>query len=453
MFQDTASHPLLTPPKRTPGQANVDNNTDDVFGIGSGSSSRYREPLTAIRLSGGEKNGYNLARRYASTGHDAAQALGPYELDAFDASSDASEDDGMFPPTTQGDSSEKARGGKESVDLSTSEVSDAMESYVGSEDDISILESASVSSNNRSPTRYSYASSGPPPSYALPTLSTELVLAPAPSRRHTTTQARRKIQGPNPIVAAPRFHRPLPLRSYESEAHLYPTSRAQGASNHNHNRANSAGSLEGGDRPVSLVATHRADAIPLPVRSSSLQLHTNPRPARSSSISTRGHSSQFEYLSPIEDCEEATAGSTNAFPRPESIDSSLASFPMPPTTNSTIGEILMYVSRASKPMESITDPIAKAEAFRIFTKICINDLLFQSRIRGLHLVILNWEMLSPFEKAWRDKHEELLVAIYGRKDTVLNNEDVQYIDSLSQELRASSMPIWVRQLFQDCERF
>jgi hypothetical protein len=456
VFQDTASHPLLTPSKTTPERTDVDNNTDDVFGIVSASSSSYSEPLTAIRLSGGERNSYNLARRYASTGHDAIQALGPYELDAYDASSNASDADGMLPLTANGEGAEIARGGQESADSCTGEASDATESYVGSEDEMSLLESASASSKNRSPTRYSYASSGPPPSYALPSLPSELVvpeLAPAPSRRPTARRTRHKIQGPSLIMAAPKFHRPLPLRSYESEAHLYPTSRAQGASNHN--RANSAGSMQGGGRPVSLAVEpmpHHGEAIPLPVRSSSLRGQATTLPARSKSISTRTHSTHVEHLSPIEDCEEATERSMNAFPRPESLDSTIASFSLPPT-KSTVGEILMYVSRASTPMESITDPIAKAGAFRTFTKICIDDLLFQSRLRGLHLVILDWETLSPFEKSWREVNENLLVAIYGRKDTVLNDDDIQYLDSLAQELGASSTADWVRELFQEPETF
>jgi hypothetical protein len=453
MFQDTVLHPLLTPSKRTPERTDANNNTDDIFGIVSESSSRYSEPLTAVRLSGGEKRGYNLARRYASTGHDATQALSSYELDTFDASSDASDADGMLLPATDGEGGGITRGGQESADSCTGEASDAAESYMVSEDEISLLESASASSTNRSPTRYSYASSGPPPSYALPSLPSELIvpeLAPAPSRRPTARRTRNKIQEPSPIMAAPNFHRPLPLRSYESEAHLYPTSRAQGASNHN--RANSAGSMQGGGRPVALAVEptqHQGKAIPLPVRSSSLKGQATNLP-RSRSISTHTHSTHAQHLSPIEDCEEATERSTNAFPRPESLGSTLASVPIPPT-KSTVGEILMYVSRASTPMESITNPVAKAEAFRTFTKICIDDLLFQSRLRGLHLVILDWGTLSPFERSWRELNENLLVAIYGRKDTVLSDDDIQYLDSLAQELRASSTADWVRELFQEPE--
>jgi hypothetical protein len=85
--------------------------------------------------------------------------------------------------------------------------------------------------------KYSSSSSSPPPAYLFP--SPPVSRTP---RRH----------------APSLFHRPLPLRSYESEAHLYPTAGLQGTSSHKR-----GGSVEGSHSTSHLLTD-------LPTRSSSL---------------------------------------------------------------------------------------------------------------------------------------------------------------------------------------
>jgi hypothetical protein len=79
----------------------------------------------------------------------------------------------------------------------------------------------------------------------------------------------------------------------------------------------------------------------------------------------------------------------------------------------------------------------------------LRDLLGQTRARGETLESVDWQTLSPFERAWREVNEDLLISIYGRQDTELTALDVEYVDLIARELRESASARWVHEVF--CE--
>jgi hypothetical protein len=64
---------------------------------------------------------------------------------------------------------------------------------------------------------------------------------------------------------------------------------------------------------------------------------------------------------------------------------------------------------------------------------------------------LDWGTLPPFERAWRDLNAQLLVSLYGAKETVLLEEEIQFVDGMSRRLRAGASPSksedWTRGIF------
>ncbi|KAH6643166.1 hypothetical protein C7974DRAFT_386943 [Boeremia exigua] len=138
----------------------------------------------------------------------------------------------------------------------------------------------------------------------------------------------------------------------------------------------------------------------------------------------------------------------------------LAAFPIPPMSN-PVGELPMLVSRANLPLPTSHQTASRNamgtssldDTYRAITRVNMIAVLQRTRSRGERLQIIGWEELTSFERAWRDMNEVLLVAIYGRKDVVLDDSDVAYIDCIAGELdHQSNQPgsdEWVRQLFED----
>ncbi|KAF2475986.1 uncharacterized protein BDR25DRAFT_379620 [Lindgomyces ingoldianus] len=81
---------------------------------------------------------------------------------------------------------------------------------------------------------------------------------------------------------------------------------------------------------------------------------------------------------------------------------------------------------ASRPVLPASEALAPNAAYRSATSEHIRGLLQQTRARGAQLGSVNRSSLSAFEVAWRNSNEALIVAIYGRSDVVLGNEDVEF---------------------------
>lgn len=442
ILEETASHPLLAAPAESEKAFSIQSGNDDVFGIANNQGMSRSAPNTARE--GSCYSGPETARRYASTCHQHQYAQGPYALSPSDAGdeSDGFESASIVEDTcSEVDVEDGATFRDDESDLHT---------YTGS-DGTSILYPPSLADTETGRGDYTYDNAPVPSQAALSEIAA----------KRGARQARKKISGPAPATFVSNFHRPLPLRSYESEAHLFPTTGAQGGSTHN--RAQSAGSLIRGNRPVSLAIDSTPPTVPqqsvqLPVRSSSVRTNTIPLPAQPESLRdhsrlSSGHSRlssrideapEFDIHAPNSVLDSSTGQRTT---RGTSLALTLNDFPVAPMHN-PVGALPMTVqhaiSTAANPVASLLDActIVTAQAARI------KALLEQTRDRGESLPVANWERMSTFERSWRSDREELLIAIYGRHDTWLGEEDVEYVDLIWMELRASPEAAWVLDLFQ-----
>lgn len=317
------------------------------------------------------------------------------------------------------------------------ETFDALESYVGTddEDECSLLESVSTTSDHDCKTQYQFAAQAP---------VQQVVVAgpvPTPSERRATAKTRRRSQVLSPNALTYDFHRPLPLRSYESEAIMFPTAGAQAQSGHN--RSKSVASLVNYTRSSISIMRHP----PLPA---SHKVYPSMKSIRKEGIER--DSSHIKISEQVDqDPSSVSKHHSNA--------STLAAFPIPPMEN-PVGELPILVSRAvaSPPAldpSSSRHPVRTSSlenTYRAITKVNMTGVLQRTRARGEQLGVIDWEKLNTFERAWRDMNEVLLVTIYGRKDVVLSRSDVAYVDCVAQELYTEANEVdpmaWVRRIFE-----
>lgn len=410
--------------------------TADVFGVTHGQDGSHNNPFTdRLHSSEDRRHGTNERCTYTDAGDH--PYLGHFQLDASDVASESSYET----------SNSLVRRNKDRANsglvydsgLMGDDSFNALESYVGSEDEDerSLLESASTLSEEEDQTQYQYAGKAP--------CSDTVIAGPTPtsSQRRVVAQARRRSQIPNPASLAVNFHRPLPLRSYESEATMFPTASAQ--ANPDRHRAKSV---------TSIIASTRSttEAMPLPLPpplSGASHAHDNPIDSyKRDYVRDESHTKISEH---IERCVARISQRSSSA-------STLAAFPIPSMEN-PVGELPMLVSRATSPPQALhaahsQRQVASAsleETYRAITKVHMTELLQRTRARGEQLQIIEWDKLSSFERAWREMNELLLVTIYGRKDVALSDNDVEYIDCITSELRSnsdeSSIDDWVRRIF------
>ncbi|KAF1851441.1 uncharacterized protein K460DRAFT_391713 [Cucurbitaria berberidis CBS 394.84] len=427
--QTTSLYPLLANSARSPRQTDREAGTDDVFGIVDGGVLRQgdrSDDMQAVR----RENSRNGSRRYASRQPYNQHIPGPYELDALEntstASHEADETQRMNRDASIGVSSE----GEEDHILQDG-TSDGVWPDSGLDDKISLLETASTVSDTDSPNRYSYTLSAPPPDTVI------AESAPTPSSPRTAVQSQHKIKHP--------------LLSYESEAHIHPASGVQSGSHDNRGNPTHTKPMRcSRPRPSTVDPLPFGQAIPLPPRPGLITAQVNYRPSRPVTKATSGSclSTHIEPFGKAQVRKDVTEPHANSTSQDISMASMLAAFPIPPM-ESPVGELPMTISRATAYSELATGSTSVAETYRSTTKAQITELLHRTRRQGAQLPVLDWNDLSTFEQAWREVNEQLLVSIYGRKDTVLTSQDVQYVDCISRELRGGTYShTWVRDLFQ-----
>ncbi|KAF2623006.1 hypothetical protein BU25DRAFT_425260 [Macroventuria anomochaeta] len=414
---------------------NLHRSTGDVFGAVQDKNQDCSNPFTD-RLNNSEDKRHGTNERYMHNDAGAHHLLGPYQLDASDIASESSY--GTFGSLVRKGKGRASTCVSYNGGIMGDDSFDALESYIGTEgeDDCSLLESASTISEQEAQTQYQFAVQAPP--------SQPIITGPVPtsSERCATAQARRKSQVPNPVSPAINFHRPLPLRSYESEATMFPTVGAQ--ANSGRNRAKSVTSIIASKRPA-------METMPLP-----------PLPRSSQAYDSPGHRGQENYKrddSHTKISEQVDQYVASVSQR-SSNASTLAAFPIPPMGN-PVGELPMLVSRAtSSPQALHTTPSQHPAAaaslegtYRAITKVNMIAVLQRTRARGEQLQVIEWDKLTSFERAWREMNEVLLVTIYGKKDILLDDTDVAYIDCVARELRNDSTDFvfmdWVRRIFEN----
>jgi len=437
-MEETASHPLLAAPVETDDHesARAFSNSagaDDVFGIGS----EITLCNSALSTAGGTPH---QGRRYASTGYDHRYPQGRYELSASDVSSN----EGVDSPHSV------------SMGESANRQPESRDREANNDDDFETLHTYDGSTNSSVANSLSGATMAECQTRDAPQATT------AYAEQRNARQARVRIQAPNTMPTTVMFHRPLPLRAFESEAHLFPTSRAQGASSHS--RTKSAGSLVRASRPTTLVIdrtpqTTASQLVDLPVRSSSLRANTTPLRPQSEATTRRTRLSDTESSIDIDGIAGMLDSTTAGTPRASSMAETIAGFPVPPMQN-PVGALPMAVPRATAAAAAANqsmNPVALLyQAVRAVAGAAatITNNIDHTRDLGDRLPAVNWSTMTAFERSWRSNNEELLIAIYGRMDVVLIDEDIEYIDLMAMELRTSPAAAWILDYFhEDGEMF
>jgi len=240
-----------------------------------------------------------------------------------------------------------------------------------------------------------------------------LVPRVTPAQRRAAAQARRDAR-PTNIAAQSAFHRLLPLRSYESEAYLFPTVRDQTSRSH--------------------LRSSSLNASPLRARPGA-QNSTSDNEDGDDDNNSRGNAVASSSSIDKEDGEQ------------EEEEEHAASVPHPPASPSLSLSLFPAVPASSAP-----SPAALATAYRSITTAHIRQALVGTRARGAQLPTAEAASLSRYERAWRETHAELLASVYGRADAVLGPEDVRLVNKIARELREGVGRCggyeWVGELFR-----
>lgn len=188
-----------------------------------------------------------------------------------------------------------------------------------------------------------------------------------------------------------------------------------------------------------MVREHRPTRLAVPLRiDRSLDLSPRRESPLSRSQLSRGSpkSSQLtirgailEHSAPCED------ESSNR----DSISEMLEDFPTPPvqTPLATSAENTTPISSLAKACRSSTT-----------TPATIRKMVEETRTHGEMLPVMDWAGMSAPERSWREDNEVLLVAIYGRQDTELSDEDVACVDAIARSLRNEEAQ-WLMRIFKD----
>lgn len=228
--------------------------------------------------------------------------------------------------------------------------------------------------------------------------------------------------------------RPLPLRMYRSKTHLNTPPSPSCPSR--------IPRLKGGR---TMVREHRPTRLAVPSFHTTLRTNRggpDQSPRHGSPLSrsqlSRG-SPKPSQLTIRRANSEHSASCEDELSNHGSISEMLKDFPTPPlqTPDAT-------------PAENITPlrSLAKACHSSITTPATIKKMLGETRAHGEMLPVMDWAGMSAPERSWRENNEVLLVAIYGRQNTELSDEDVAYVDAISRSLRNEEVQRLMR-IFKD----
>jgi hypothetical protein len=367
---------------------------------------------------------------------DGKHHIGPFQLDASDVASESSYTSSSV--VRNHGSYAKTRLDVDD-DIMRKESFDALESYVSTDDEYrdefideginerSQLESASSSDNGYASMRYQFVA------HATAIRQGIEKMMSAPPKSGKSLETGQKLRDFGMSSAAINFRRPLPLRSYESEAAMYPIASYQAASTRNRSQSVTS---------VVNSARHATEAMQHPKLPAITDVQFNDN---ESSFDSRINS-YIKISEQLDRCMTPVSQRTSGV-------GTLSEFPIPPMDN-PVGELPMLVSRA---VASPQDPSLRHTAsqsppddtYRAITRFNMSSTLGRSRARGETLQVVEWEQLPSFERAWRDKNQVLLVTIYGRKDIVLEKSDIDFVDCISNELHNDgNVPAdWVRRIF------
>lgn len=376
-------------------------------------------------------------RRHGTLGNS-EHHIGPYQLDASDVASESSYTSSSM--VRSGSCANTRTDAEDGIDTTGKDSFDALESYVTTDDEYmneiidedidecSSLGSASASDNEYASMRNQFVA------HATAIRQGIEKMMSAPPKRRQRPEGGQIPRNFGMSSAAINFRRPLPLRSYESEAAMFSIASYQASSSRNRSKSVTS---------VVNSARHATEAMQHPTLPATTDAQVN---SNEGSYDSRTNS----YIKISEQLDRCM---TPVSQRASGVGS-LSEFPIPPMDN-PVGELPMLVSRvAALPQDANSSRAGSQrsldDTYRAINRFNMSATLQRSRARGENLQIVEWDELPSFERAWRDKNKVLLVTIYGRKDVVLHKSDVDFIDCISNELLDDgNVPAgWVRRIFE-----
>ena len=446
LFQDTISHPLLSPTTGSSVETDGYETTpsqNDVTGNGGAKAERQSDPFSDSKQTY-EDQSSDYSEQNVHSGHDRRDGVGLFHFEDPDVASRGIFNPGSMNQSTSHDENDMS---KAYHDFIGEESFDVMDFYAESNDGHSILEPISNTRGYAAQTVYKYSA---------PVSHSETGSPEAHYSLHQETdQARPRTRHPSLSASVVNFHLPLALRSYRSEAQIQ--SRFTG---HSHIEPNMY------DKVIPPRYSHEKSSRRLELYNTSEYYFTPPteglvHDGTGTPVATGCDNSQAEQLRTHPGFGTSSRHDHPQIPSGETLD--LAAFPIPPMRN-PVGELPMLLHRvASLPsyattgqtvaLKSTSTTPSVAETYRAMTKVHMIGLLKRTRSRGAQLPSVDWQSLSIPERVWREENSTILMSIYGRQDMVLNNHDIEYVNCVAQELRCDGDGIssneWVLRILQD----
>jgi hypothetical protein len=446
LFQDTISHPLLSPPARQSIETDRYETiplTDEVTDSDIKNDERKSDPFADSELTYVDQSSdYN--GKHTHSEHDRCDGLGLFQFKNPDVASYCIDNSGSMDQITAQTTVDIVQSCHDFVE---EEPFDVMDLYADSNDGHSILESISNASEHNNQTVYKYAT---------PVSHTRTVDADE-YRSHDPGMDQACLRSHHSGLSASgvNYHRPLPLRSYTSEAQInYRAQRHFNNNSNTHVTAMSPCSSHG--RSSRHQELHHTPAYP-PTPPTGRVAHDRTRIA----VTRTYDDVQSERIHAHNRFENSPHHSSYQTVDEQMLD--FTAFPIPPMRN-PVGELPMSLHRVAPPSpdavigqavspESTSAAPSVAETYRAVTKVHMIDLLRRTRSRGSQLPSIVWSSLSIAEREWREHNGTILMSIYGRLDMVLSDHDTDYVNCIAQEIRSDgnsfSSNEWVLRMFRE----
>jgi hypothetical protein len=445
LFQDTISHPLLSPPARQSTETDEYETmplTDEVADSENKNDERKSDPFADSELTCVDQSGdYN--EKHTHSEQDRCNGLGLFQFKNPDAASYCIDNSGSTDQITAQSTDDIVQ---LCHDLVEEEPFDVMDLYADSNDGHSILESISNASEHNNQTVYKYAT---PVSHIRTACADEY---------HTHDpgmhQAYLRSHHSGFSASGVNYHHPLPLRSYTSEAQM--NFRPQRHFNNSDTYITAMSPCSSHGKSSRHQELHHTPAYP-PTPPTERVAHDTTRIA----VTRTYDDVSSERIHAHERFENSLHHGSYQNVDEQMLD--LSAFPIPPMRN-PVGEVPMSLHRVASPSpdavieqavspESTSAVPSVAETYRAVTKVHMTDLLRRTRSRGLQLPSIVWSSLPIAEREWREHNGTILMSIYGRLDMVLSDHDMDYVNCIAQEIRSDgnsfSSNEWVLRMFQE----
>jgi hypothetical protein len=445
LFQDTISHPLLSPPARQSTETDEYETmplTDEVADSENKNDERKSDPFADSELTCVDQSGdYN--EKHTHSEQDRCNGLGLFQFKNPDAASYCIDNSGSTDQITAQSTDDIVQ---LCHDLVEEEPFDVMDLYADSNDGHSILESISNASEHNNQTVYKYAT---PVSHIRTACADEY---------HThdpgMNQAYLRSHHSGSSASGVNYHHPLPLRSYTSEAQM--NFRPQRHFNNSDTYITAMSPCSSHGKSSRHQELHHTPAYP-PTPPTERVAHDTTRIA----VTRTYDDVSSERIHAHERFENSLHHGSYQNVDEQMLD--LSAFPIPPMRN-PVGEVPMSLHRVASPSpdavigqavspESTSAVPSVAETYRAVTKVHMTDLLRRTRSRGSQLPSIVWSSLPIAEREWREHNGTILMSIYGRLDMVLSDHDMDYVNCIAREIRSDgnsfSSNEWVLRMFRE----